>query len=302
MDRVREQIGAAHVSQTGAGICVAVLDTGVSVHPDLKGRVKYFKDFVHRREYLYDDNSHGTHICGILCGSGAMSEGRLCGIAPQADIVMCKILNEKGEGCAEDMLSALLFILQYKNALGIRIVNISVGIGDLKDPVTVKRLQKAVENLWEEGVIVVCAAGNKGPADGSISAVCNSTKVITVGCHDGEYYKGEEERCEIYSGRGDRFARVRKPDVVAPGTKICSCNGKWSEKIKKNDGFYGVKTGTSMATPIVSGSIALLLEKEPWLSPDQVKERVLFSATDLGEDWNKQGWGMINTKRLLDSY
>ena len=70
----------------------------------------------------------------------------------------------------------------------------------------------------------------------------------------------------------------------------------------KNGDFYGIKTGTSMATPIVSGSIALLLEKDPWLSPDQVKERVLFTATDLGEDWNKQGWGMINTKRLLDIY
>ena len=302
MDRVLEQIGADQITQTGKGICVAVLDTGVSVHPDLKGRIKYFKDFVRKREHMYDDNSHGTHICGILCGSGAMSRGMIRGIAPETEIVMCKILNEKGDGCAEDMLEALLFVDQYKNALGIRILNISVGIGELKDQTTVYKLQKAVEKLWEEGMIVVCAAGNKGPADGSISAVCNSTKVITVGCHDGEYYKGEQDRCEIYSGRGERFAPVRKPDLVAPGTKIYSCNGKWSERIRKNEQFYEMKTGTSMATPIVSGSIALLLEKEPWLSPDQVKERVLFSATDLGEDWNKQGWGMINTKRLLDTY
>ena len=302
MDRVREQIAAENIKQTGKGVCVAVLDTGIGLHPDLKSKVKYFKDFVNHRTGMYDDNSHGTHICGILCGTGVLSAGKYCGIAPEAELVVCKILNEKGEGSADIMLEALFFLKRYRRSLDIRIVNISVGIGELKDYKAAEKLQKEIEGLWDDGVVVVCAAGNKGPRDNSISAVCNSTKVITVGCHDGDYFKGERQRCEIHSGRGERFAAIRKPDLVAPGTQIRSCNGDWSSKSGKKTLYYAEKTGTSMATPIISGAAALLLEKEPWLSPDQVKEKMLFTATDLGEDWNKQGWGMINTKRLLESY
>lgn len=302
MERVRKQIGAEGLKLSGKGVCIAVLDTGVASHPDLKYRVKYFKDFVGRREGMYDDNSHGTHICGILCGDGKLSGGKCRGIAPDVQLVVCKVLDTKGEGSADAMLEALEFIRKYRKQLDIRIVNISIGIGDLKNIKTVDKLQRTVEALWDDGAVVVCAAGNKGPADGSISAVCNSTKVITVGCHDGAYFKDDKERCEVHSGRGTRFSAVRKPDIVAPGTQIMSCYSGWNKAFGKKMQYYIEKSGTSMATPIVSGCAALLLEKEPWLSPDQVKAKMLFSATDLREDWNKQGWGMINAKSLLESY
>ncbi len=302
MERVRKQIGAAETNLSGKGVCIAVLDTGVASHPDLKYKIKYFKDFVGGRERMYDDNSHGTHICGILCGDGSSSGGRIKGIAPDAELVVCKILNGKGEGSADTMLEALEFIRKYRKQLDIRIVNISVGIGELKNVRAVGSLQRKVEELWDDGAVVICAAGNKGPADGSISAVCNSSKVITVGCHDGEFFKESKVRCEIHSGRGTRLAVVRKPDIVAPGTQIISCCADWNRKYGKKQHYYIEKSGTSMATPIVSGCAALLLQKEAWLSPDQLKDRILFSAKDLGEDWNKQGWGMINVKRMLESY
>ena len=308
MERVRKQIGLDECDNINnkwsrkRGVVVAVLDTGATAHPDIKDNIIYFKDFVGRSELPYDDNSHGTHICGILCGDGRLSEGRYRGIAPEAGLVVCKVLNKDGDGTADNMLTALSFIQRYRKQLDIRILNISVGIGNLKDARQADRLREMTERLWEEGIVVICAAGNKGPADDSISSICNSNKVITVGCHDGEYFKDDKDRCEIRSGRGSRLATVRKPDVVAPGTQIISCNYNWNPHARDGRGSYTEKSGTSMATPIVAGCAALLLAKEPWLSPDQVKERILYTAQDLGEAWNKQGWGMINAKRMLENY
>jgi len=309
MERVRKQIGlteaeAAAQKKTIYGnsrIVVAVLDTGVAAHPDIRDNVIYFKDFVGKSPTMYDDNSHGTHICGILCGDGRLSDGKYCGIAKDCGLVVCKVLNHKGDGTAETMLRALEFIKRYRRQLDIRIVNISVGIGELKNLRMEEELKRITESLWDDRILVVCAAGNKGPADGSISSLCNSNKVITVGCHDGEYFKNERDRCELHSGRGSRYDFVRKPDIVAPGTKIVSCHYQWNMHSKDAGLSYAEKSGTSMATPIVSGCAALLLAREPWLSPDQVKERILFTASDLGEPWNKQGWGMINAKRLLEN-
>lgn len=309
MERVRKQIGLTEVEaavqkRTMYGnprIIVAVLDTGVAAHPDIKDNIVYFKDFVGKSTVMYDDNSHGTHICGILCGNGRLSGGNYCGIAPGCGLVVCKVLNHKGDGTAENMLRALEFLKRYRRQLDIRIINISVGIGELKNRKMEEELKKITESLWDDRVVVVCAAGNKGPADGSISSLCNSNKVITVGCHDGDFYKDNGERCELRSGRGNKYDFVRKPDIVAPGTRIMSCNYNWNMNSKDMRLSYTEKSGTSMATPIVSGCAALLLAKEPWLSPDQVKERILYTASDLGESWNKQGWGMINAKRLLEN-
>jgi len=310
MERVRKQIGLTEAeaalqkgkSYSSPRVVVAVLDTGAAPHPDIRENIIYFKDFVGSSTTMYDDNSHGTHICGILCGNGKLSDGKYRGISAECDLVVCKVLNHKGDGTAKTMVKALEFLQRYRRQLDIRIVNISVGIGDLKDPDMESELKRLTESLWKDRVLVVCAAGNKGPADGSISSLCNSNKVITVGCHDGEYFKDKKERCELRSGRGNKYDFIRKPDIVAPGTKIISCHNHWESYRNDKNSAYIEKSGTSMATPIISGCAALLLAKEPWLSPDQVKERILYTASDLGESWNKQGWGMINAQRLLENY
>jgi len=299
MNRIREQIGLKETG--GKGVVIAVLDTGVARHPDIRDRIIYFKDFIGDATAMYDDNSHGTHICGILCGNGKLSGGKYSGIAQEANLVVCKVLDQKGEGTADTMLKALEFIRRYRKQLDIRILNISVGIGELKNEKIMHELRKVTERLWDDGVLVVCAAGNKGPREGSISSVSNSSKIITVGCHDGNYFKEDKDRCELHSGRGMRYSAVRKPDVVAPGTRIVSCNYVWNAYARDVMASYTSKCGTSMATPIVSGCAAILLSKEPWLSPGQIKEKILYSAQDLGEEWNKQGWGMINAGRMLQS-
>lgn len=283
----------------GRGVTVAVLDTGMGWHPDLQGVAVAFRDFVGRRNLMYDNNGHGTHVCGILSGSGGISKGRYRGMAPGAKLVVGKVLDGKGEGSAEIMVEGMNWVLQIRERYKIRILNISIGIGSLEKQEKEKVLKEKIEELWRSGILVVCAAGNKGPGDGTISSV-GGNRVVTVGCHDGEYAKDNPSRCEAYSGRGILGSPVRKPDLVAPGTDIVSCNlncyGIWGRM--KNP--YIAKSGTSMATPIVAGAAALAFQQDPAMSNEECRHRLLYTATDLGLPWNRQGWGMVNAERLLN--
>ena len=114
-------------------VTIAFLDTGVSLHPDLLDRIVYFKDFVNGRTVCYDDAGHGTHVCGIAAGSGLLSGGKYRGVAPESKIVMVKVLDENGDGSADIMMQGLAWIVENREKLQIRIVNISIGLGTLKD-------------------------------------------------------------------------------------------------------------------------------------------------------------------------
>jgi serine protease AprX len=313
MQRVRQQVEAdwelldRYYGVTGhmprwanRPITVAVLDTGVGRHPDLSGKILAFRDFVKQRQIMYDNNGHGTHVCGILCGDGSASEGKYRGIAPGVQLVVGKVLDDNGDGMADNMLMALDWIKEVRYQYGISILNISVGIGSLNQEKKEQALGERISELWESGVAVVCAAGNKGPDEGSISAVGSCGQVITVGCHDGIYCNNKANSCATYSGRGYASSPVRKPDVVAPGTDIMSCNVTCHKNYGKFRNGYVEKSGTSMATPIVSGALALLMQKYPGIDNETAKQRLQYTATDLGEPWNKQGWGMINVRRLLN--
>jgi serine protease AprX len=280
-------------------ITAAVLDTGVGRHPDLSGKILAFRDFVNGRRIMYDNNGHGTHVCGILCGDGFASEGKYRGIAPGVHLVVGKVLDDNGDGMADNMLKALDWIREVRYQYGISILNISVGIGSLKQENKELALRDSINELWESGMTVVCAAGNKGPEEGSISAVGSCNQVITVGCHDGIYCHNKSQCCAEYSGRGYLYSPVRKPDVVAPGTDILSCNVACHKVYGKFRNAYMEKSGTSMATPIVSGALALLMQRYPGLNNEVVKQRLLYTATDLNEPWNQQGWGMVNIRRML---
>ena len=303
MQRVRNQIQATKQvcgQLTGKGVLIGVLDTGIGRHPDLAGRIWEFRDFVNAKAYPYDDSGHGTHVCGIMCGNGRLSGGRYAGMAPEAGLVMGKVLDRHGDGSAEDMLMGLRWIERYCQHHKLRILNISIGIADLKDAYKEQLLTDALERLWDMGVTVICAAGNKGPGNGTISTIGESNKLITVGCHDGIYCKYNPRRCENYSGRGKALSRIRKPDIVAPGTDIMSCNCFFSMQNGRIADGYVTKSGTSMATPIIAGAAALFYEKYPYLTNEDFKKKLTMTATDLGEPWNKQGWGMINMQQLLD--
>lgn len=296
MQRVRKQVGLTEdcILRDGTGIVIAVLDTGVGKHPDLDGKVLAFHDFVNGRHVSYDDSGHGTHVCGILCGSGGLSEGRYRGMAPGARLVVGKVLDAKGDGETENMIEGLEWVLAQRDRYRIRILNISVGIGALDDRLKEAALMRKLEQLWDEGILVVCAAGNKGPRNNSIASIGGNGRVVTVGCHDGAYFRDHPGRCETYSGRGDPNGRMRKPDLVAPGTEIVSCNVNCRETRNGYRNAYLAKSGTSMATPVVSGAAALLMQGDPGMTNEECRDRLLFTCTDLGLPWNRQGFGMVN--------
>lgn len=295
MDQVKKQIhweDAYRRGITGKDVGVAVLDTGVYLHPDIRNRVTAFRDIVRGRITPYDDNSHGTHVCGIIGGSGQASGSRFQGMAPECRLIGVKVLDKKGNGYASDVLSGLRWVRENRERYGIRIVNISVGSFNRNVMNEDSALVRGVDAAWDDGLVMVIAAGNQGPKEMTITTPGISRKVITVGSSDDDQaitFMGN--RMVDYSGRGPTAACIQKPDIVAPGSKIISCANLQSR--------YQIKSGTSMSTPLVTGAIALLLEKYPDMTNVEVKLRLRERAVDLGLPHNQQGWGMLDVERLL---
>ena len=145
---------------TGKHVGVCVLDTGIFPHIDFTGRILAFQDFIGHRIRPYDDNSHGTHVCGIIGGDGRASKGRIRGIAPGCSLIVLKVLDRTGNGRKEDVLQAFRWILENKRYYGIRVVNISVGT-TCRRAEDHRVLIAGVEQLWDAGLVVVAAAGNQ---------------------------------------------------------------------------------------------------------------------------------------------
>lgn len=278
----------------GKGIGIAYLDTGLFPHKDfspISSRIAQFVDFVHARSFSYDDNGHGTHITGIAA-SGAFFDSDYLGIAPSSHIVSLKVLDASGNGVQSSFLKGLDWIYKNHKSYQIRIVNISIGSPGPEDSSASKELLKYVDQLWDAGLVVCIAGGNHGPKPYSISIPGNSKKIITVGSSDDfSPMIGRQNFPSWYSSRGPTNSCVMKPDVVAPGTNVFSCflNHR-----------YAIKSGTSMATPVVSGAIALLLEKYPFYTNKDVKMKLRKNCDKLKTPRHHQGWGKINLKKLMD--
>ena len=295
MHRVRNRIDWDYArirGYTGQGVGIAVFDTGIFPHPDFGTRIRGMKDYVHDRDGFYDDNGHGTHVSGIIAGDGRMSDGTYAGIAPKGELYIYKILNENGNGNLKRAIDAIEDCIMQCRKNHIRIINFSMGMGKTVSVEEKIALLSALEKAWDHGIVVVCAAGNEGPEEGSITPPGNLRKIITVGAMDDESSQITGNLKKGYSSRGPTTSCIMKPEIVAPGTNVKSCNNK--EKPP-----YTIKSGTSMSTPVVSGAVALLLEKYPLLTPAQVKLRLYHTCEDLNLDKNYQGWGCLNIRALL---
>ena len=276
MNRVKKIV---HYSKKwlGVGSVVVVMDTGVNRHPDLAGRIWMFRDFINGRLDMYDDNGHGTHVCGVIGGN-------TIGIAPECKMIVLKVLDEAGNGRVEHSMQAFRWILENQEKYNIRIVNISMGMPPHINPQGEHYILGAVELLWNMGIVVVAAAGNLGPKPGSITIPGINGNIITVGCYD-----------KAHSGRGSAEQNIWKPDLVAPGANIYSCNAFWDGDEKKK---YVAKSGTSMSTPIVTGAVAGLLSGRTNLTNREVKTRLKESCINLHMPPTRQGSGLLNIGKL----
>lgn len=311
MDRIRRMLGCDSYdvsNYTGRGVYVAVLDSGVAPHPDLRGRIVEFRDFTGERRAriqqrgMYDDNGHGTHVCGILAGNGSASRGRYRGIAPECRLLCGKVLDRKGGGNLKNLVRGLEWVIELKKRYPVRVLNISI---EMESDESIDKGEWALfrdymELIWSSDIVIMAAAGNKGPNLMTLSPIGECASCICVGCHDGDYQGKGGRLCDEYSSRGpgrDLDHRIsnplKKPDIVAPGTDIVSCSHKYMLSP------YIAKSGTSMSAPIVSGACALCLQKYPTLGNYDLRRMLLNSAQDLGESWSKQGAGMLQIGQLL---
>ena len=290
---------------TGKGIGVAVIDSGITPsHDDLRyangtaQRVVGFVDFVGTGTATYDDWGHGTHVAGIIAGNGKASNGNRKGIAPDATLVALKALDAEGKGRISSIIAALDWVVANHTAYNIRVVNMSLGAG-VFESYTTDPLTLAAKRVVDAGVVVVAAAGNIGRnADGNvqygaITAPGNAPWVLTVGAADS---KGNTNRRDdevaAYSSRGPTAHDfLAKPDLVAPGTGVTSLSSPGSkmyvEKPEKlvngawgKPNAYMTLSGTSMAAPVVAGTVALMLEANPALTPNLVKAILQYTAED----------------------
>lgn len=259
----------------GTGVGVAVLDTGVAANPDLGARLVAAVKTNPKASGAGDTYGHGTHVAGIIAGRSA--DGKYIGIAPGANIISVKVADDAGSATETDMIAGLQWVYDSRTTYNIRVVNISASvIGQLSyntDP-----LDAAVEKLWFAGVTVVVAAGNEGSsACSTCHAPANDPYVITVGAIDDHGTKDLlDDTMPSWSSIGQTQDGFRKPEIVAPGAHIVStipAGSMLATRYPQNvvDGRYFKMGGTSMAAPMVSGTIALLLEKNPQLTPNQIK-------------------------------
>lgn len=294
MDRVRNLIHCDKVHRlgyTGRGVGVAILDTGISMHPDYAERIRIFQDFCNHKSRPYDDNGHGSHIAGIIAGNGCMSKGRYRGVAPSASLIVLKVLDRTGNGNTKDVIEAMKWIIENREKYGIRVANISVGMLPQSKYKERDQMLEWVDHMWDSGVFTVAAAGNGGPSSSSVTIPGSSGTVLTVGSSDDRdllvrrrgLYPG-------YSGVGPTDCCICKPEILAPGTEIRSCHFE-------NKG-YAVKSGTSMATAVVSGACALAYDRFPNMSAAELKLRFFEKlSVDSGHSY----WGKLDVAKLLEN-
>jgi serine protease AprX len=255
-------------------VAVAILDTGIDPgHPDFAGRILAMQDLT--GEGPRDNHGHGTHVAGIAAGAGRDYRG----VAPEASIYAAKVLHGDGSGYMSEVIAGLEWAVQRQ----VRVINLS--LGGLGPCDGTDALSTACDAAVERGVVVCVAAGNYGPGPSTIGPPGCARKPLTVGACS------NQDTIAIFSARGPTGDGRVKPDVLMPGVDIVSCRAQGTAMGSPVDRLYTRASGTSMATPHAAGTVALLLEVFPHLTPAQVKERLMDTAKDLGLDKNAQGEG-----------
>lgn len=290
----------------GQGIGIAVIDSGAQ-HPDLDANMVAKQPFnVHNK--IEDFTGHGTHVAGIIAGSGAGSRGAYAGIAPGASIISLNVSEYNGKSYESDVVAAMQWVYDNKDAYNIRVVNLSIN-STIASSYHESPLDAAAEILWFNGIVVVASAGNSGtsaPIDTIKAAPANDPFIITVGATDERgTSRKQDDTIPTFSASGKTLEGYWKPDIFAPGVGIISALADMSyweyqypeRKITTRTGGkdyeYFRASGTSMAAPMVAAAAALLLQAEPNLTPDQVKYRLTWAGTAIN------GYGYLDVYLAL---
>ncbi|MDY6877771.1 MAG: S8 family serine peptidase [Chloroflexota bacterium] len=285
----------------GTGVTVAFLDTGIDpTFTDLRrppngrgNRILAYYDALSGRLYNSrrllrsprDPNGHGTHVAGIAGNSAyERQDGEYRGIAPAADLVAVRVLDETGVGTYADVIEGIQWVVDNKDTYNIRVLNISM-YATVFAPYWADPFNLATMAAWQAGIVVVACAGNDGPAPLSVGVPGNTPYIITVGAFTDNYTPEDfgDDYIPPFSATGPTLDAFVKPDVIAPGAHVISLmrrntylNGQYPEN--RVNGRYFRMTGTSMSTAVVSGIAALMLSEDPDLTPDEVKYRMAITA------------------------
>lgn len=268
----------------GEGVTVALVDTGIAKVADLAGRVVGGVDFSGGSNPYNDEFGHGTFVAGLVAGDGTSSGGQYKGVAPKAKLVSIKIAGADGSSDVSHVLAAMQWAVSSKSQFGIRVLNLSLGT-DSTQSYQLSPLNAAVERAWDSGIVVTVSSSNNGPGAGTVTKPGDDPLVITVGALDDKGTPGQgDDVMAGFSGQGPTVADgLTKPDLVASGRSVVSLRAPGSAIDAAYPGSrigsaYFKGSGTSFSTAVASGAVALILEREPGLSPNQVKARLLGTA------------------------
>jgi serine protease AprX len=292
----------------GAGVGVAVLDTGVSDVNDLAGHLVHGPDLSGEGTSV-DTYGHGTVMAGLIAGDGSDSAGRrrYTGVAPKATVVAVKVAGSDGSVDVTTVLQAMHWVAAYRKQFNVRVLNLSWGVPSTQSP-SVDPINHAVERLWGLGIVVVAAAGNSGPAPSTIVKPGDDPMVLTVGAYNDRLDDDEtDDVLPIWSSRGPTSDGLSKPDLVAPGRRLVATRSFGSSIEAANPSAligtsYIRGSGTSESTAVVSGLAALLLAQRPDLTPDQVKYLLRTTARPFANyTANQMGAGRVQLERALSA-
>ena len=316
------RVGADTLQQagiTGKGVTIAVLDSGLWQDPlqNYASRLLATINVVNggSSPVTGDAYGHGTHVTSIAAGGAMNLSGNYLSIAPKANVVEVQAFDSTGGARYADVISGLNWIVANKKKYNIRVLNLSFGATPesyyWNDPV-----DQAVMAAWQAGIVVVVAAGNEGPSPMTIDVPGNVPYVITTGALTDNYtpYDMTDDRLASFSSTGPTFEGFVKPEVVAPGGHIVASMPSNSYLANIDPGSMILTeqmftmSGTSMAAAVTTGVVALMLQSDPALTPDQVKCRLLASAAPavtssrtLAYSVFQQGAGLINAVSAVNS-
>ncbi len=266
---------------SGKGIKIGIVDTGIDAnHPDFSMRIAQVKDLT--GEGPLDYNGHGTHIAGIIGGSGAASGGAFRGVAWECVFYVAKALRGDGTGSTSDVMAGIDWAVQQ----GVQVLNVAPGSDEPSDGSDA--LAVMCDAAVSKGVVVCAAAGNAGPAQRTIASPGCAREIITVGATD------KENQMASFSSRGPTPDGRGKPDLCFPGVNVISCRASGTSIGTPLDESYTQASGTCLAAAQAAGACALLLQARPGLSPLQIKEILIKTAKNLTFDPNAQGKGLAN--------